>query len=121
MKKTNLVLGLIILFTLNIISGLIIKIVGITFPAPLLGMLILTLLIQFNIIPLHWVEDSCKLLLESIGMFFVPLLVGIVLYYHLISKNLLSISLNVIISTVIIMCVTGGIVELLIHRRNRAK
>lgn len=117
----NVLTGLGILLFLNIFSGFLVSCLHLQFPAPLLGMLILVALLQLKVIPVHVVEGGCRLLLDNMGLFFVPLLVGIVLYVHLIAVNAVPIVLTVAITTVLVMCATGITVDYLIHRRKRAK
>ena len=121
MNKFFIVIGLLILFSINILSVALVSFFHIHFPSPLVGLIILSILLQFKIIPIHWIEDSCNLLLENMGLFFVPLLVGIVLYSKLIAGNMIQIMLTIIISSVIIICITGKSVEYLIMRKARIK
>lgn len=109
--------GLTILLLLNILSGYITKIFHINFPSPLLGMIILVVLIQLKILPLKLVEDGCKFLLDNIGLFFVPIVVGVVIYLNVISQNALTILTSILTSTVIIICSTGLAVDYLLRKK----
>lgn len=121
MNKFYLFRGLGILFLLNRLSIFLVSFFHINFPSPLIGMIILGVLLQFKIIPIHWIEESCNLLLENMGLFFVPLLVGIVLYSKVISGNFAQIMFTIILSSIIIICTTGKSVEYLITSKARIK
>lgn len=121
MKIFYIVIGLGILFLLNFLSDFIVKMLNIHFPAPLIGMIILVLLIYFKIIPVHIVEDSSDLMLKNMSLFFVPLLVGIVVYLNVIAQNAVPILFTILITTVIIIVVTGITIEQIIKRRKKVK
>jgi holin-like protein len=121
MNKFFLVVGLGIIFLLNFLSVYFVSFFHIHFPSPLIGLIVLAVLLQFKIIPIHWIEDSCNLLLKNMGLFFVPLLVGIVLYSQLIADNMIPIIFTIILSSIIIICTTGKSVEYLVIRKKRIK
>lgn len=118
MKSFKILSGLGILFLLNFISIHLVSFLHIHFPSTLVGMIVLASLMYFKVIPQHFVEDACKLLLDNMGLFFVPLLVGIVIYFHLLSQNAVPILFTIVITTFAIICVTGIVVEFLMKRKN---
>ena len=121
MKIIYMIIGLSILFLLNFLSILLVSTFKIHFPAPLIGMIILAALIHCKIIPLQLIEESCKLLLKNMSLFFIPLLVGIVVYLNIIAQNAVPILFTILITTVIIISVTGITVEQLITWGKKAK
>ena len=121
MNIIYIITGFGILFLLNAVSIFLVNFLNIALPAPILGMLILICLIELKLIPMKYIEDSAKLMLDHMGLFFVPLVVGIVMYLNVIKQNALPILITVMVSTFIIICATGLAVEYLIKRRKKAK
>lgn len=87
------------------------KLTNIVFPAPILGIIVLFLLLQFKIIKREWIEDICALMLKYMPLLFVPLAVGIISYYGIIEKNLIPILINVIGTTTLTLLLTAMFVE----------
>lgn len=121
MKIIFIIIGISILFLLNFLSNAIVAYFHLHFPAPLIGMLMLAILIHFKVIPIRLIEDGCQLLLNNLALFFVPLVVSMVLYSNILAKNALPIILIVVISSVIIISVTGLTVEHLIGKQKKVK
>ena len=76
-------------------------------------MLILTLFLHLGWIKLHWVKAISDLLISNLGLFFVPPSVAILAYFDLIASNFWSISIAIVLSTFIVMVVTGHIYQFL--------
>lgn len=74
-------------------------------------MLLLFALLSFNILPLRYVEDACKLLLKNMPLYFIPIMVGLVAYRKLLSENAFGIFAAVMISTVLTLSLTAILVE----------
>ena len=110
-KGLKFIFGILILFVIQYLCNITIKLTHIILPAPILGLILLCFLLQINIIKKEWVKDSCEFLLKIMPMLFVPLLVGIIVYYSIIEKNLIQILLNVIITATFTLLLTGIIVE----------
>lgn len=107
MKADALLTGFTILIGLQLIAALILALLGSTFPAPLLAMLIFAVLLAFKIIKIEQIEDICNLLLSKLSLFFVAGSVSIVLYLDVIAKEWLAILGTIICSTIVTMVVTG--------------
>ncbi len=103
--------GFIILCFIQLICNWLVKSANITFPAPILGIVFLFILLKFNIIKKEWIEDICDLLLKYMPLLFIPLAVGIVSYYKIIEENLIPILINVIGTTTITLAITAIFVE----------
>lgn len=117
----TLTAGFIILVTIQFCSNIILQFFNIPFPSPLLGMMFLVLFIKFKIIPEHLIKDICELLLNNMTLFFVPLLVGVMIYFDVIHKNLVPILATVFISTFATMILTAIFVETMIKHIRRLK
>ncbi|WP_053955238.1 CidA/LrgA family protein [Inediibacterium massiliense] len=80
-------------------------------PGSILGMLILFMLLVFNIVKLEWVENCSDFLLKHLAFFFIPSGVGLIAALELLKKNWLPLSVIIFVSTIIVMGITGKIVE----------
>ncbi|KOF57435.1 MULTISPECIES: CidA/LrgA family protein [Clostridium] len=92
------------------------KLLNLPIPGNVLGMIILLILLNTGIIKLEKIEEISNFLLEHLAFFFVPAGVGLISCFGLLKKNLISITFIILISTIIIMAVTGLTVQLLKRR-----
>lgn len=80
---------------------------GITIPSSIIGMLLLTLLLQTKIIKEEWVKSVSDFLISNLGFFFVPPGVALLLYFDVIKAEFLPIVAATVASTIIVLIVTG--------------
>ncbi len=119
MTPTKLLQGFAILLTLQWLSTTIISFLGIPFPPPLLGMLILTTLLCTGVIKENYIEDICTALIDKMALLFLPAGVSMILYLDVIKAELLPISLTVILSSIIILCSTALVLEMLLRKKEK--
>ena len=119
MTPTKLLHGLAIILFLQWFSTAIISFLGIPFPPPLLGMLILTALLCTGVIKENYIEDICTALIDKMALLFLPAGVSMILYLDVIKAELLPISLTVILSSVIILCSTALVLEMLLRKKEK--
>lgn len=98
-----------ILFGCLALGELIIYLTHIPLPSSILGMLLLTLMLKLKIIKLEWVEGLSNFLVANIGFFFVPPGVAIMLYFDIIKAELWPIVTASVVSTVIVLAITGWV------------
>lgn len=80
---------------------------GIKLPSSIIGMLMLTLFLKIGWVKLDWIERMSKFLIANLGFFFVPPGVAIMLYLDIIKAQWLPITVATIVSTVLVLIVTG--------------
>lgn len=119
MTPTKLLHGLAILLALQWLSTEVIAFLGIPFPPPLLGMLILTALLCTGVIKENYIEDICTALIDKMALLFLPAGVSMILYLDVIKAELLPISLTVILSSIIILCSTALVLEMLLRKKEK--
>lgn len=108
MKKFGIfLLGLLIVFGTYYACLFFINSMHIPFPAPILGILVLFILLQTKLLPADLVKDFCSCSLKFMTLFFIPLFVGIIKYLSLIYQNLLPIVITIFITTFLIMVSVG--------------
>lgn len=101
-----------ILFGCLALGELLIFLTGIPLPSSIIGMLFLTLLLQLRAIRLEWVQTLADFLVANIGFFFVPPGVAIMCHFKLIKAELLPIIVASVVSTVLVLAVTGWVHQL---------
>lgn len=88
-------------------------------PGNILGMLILLLMLSSKMIKLEAIETVSKFLLDHLAFFFIPAGVGLLTAIDLIKENAINLIFVCIISTFIVMSVTGLIVQILINKKEK--
>ena len=101
-----------ILFGCLALGELLIYFTGIPLPSSIVGMLLLTLSLQLRVIRLEWVQTLADFLVANIGFFFVPPGVAIMCHFKLIKAEWLPIAVASVISTVLVLAVTGWVHQL---------
>lgn len=103
----NFIVGFGIILLILYLSKLILNVANIAFPAPILGIIILFVLLKIGLIKENWIENFCNFMLKNMILFFIPIFVGIISYTDLISKNLLAIIMTIFITTTLVMVAVG--------------
>ncbi len=119
MTPTTLLQGFALLLTLQWISTEIIALLGIPFPPPLLGMLILTTLLCTGVVKEKHINDICVALIDKMALLFLPAGVSMILYLDVIKAELLPISLTLVISSLIILTSTALVLEMLLSKKEK--
>lgn len=96
-----------IIFGCLALGELVVYLTGIQFPSSIIGMFFLTLFLHLGWVKLHWVKAISDLLLANLGLFFVPPSIAILVYFDLIAANFWSISIAIVLSTIIVIVITG--------------
>ena len=96
-----------ILFAFVALGELIVRLTGWPIPSSIIGMLMLTLSLKLNIIKLRQGDRLSNFLVHNLGFFFVPAGVGLMNCLGIISEQWLPVVGASVISTVVIMAVTG--------------
>ena len=117
-KGVRLFEGFIILLFMQSMGELLTRSFNLILPANLTGLLLLFLSLTLGIIKIHQVEDAASLLLDNLMALFIPLNAGLITVWPLLKKEGLAILTSILASTIIVMVVTGKVVELTAGRRN---
>ncbi|HFE6715702.1 TPA: CidA/LrgA family protein [Salmonella enterica subsp. enterica serovar Newport] len=80
-------------------------------PANLVGMVLMLALIVCRIIPLSWVRAGARWLLAEMLLFFVPAVVAVVNYAHLLLVDCWRIFSVIAISTLMVLGATAWVVD----------
>lgn len=94
---------------------------GITIPSSIIGMLLLTALLQMKVVKVEWVKSLSDFLIANFGFFFAPLGVALMLYFDVIKAEFVPITIATIVSTVIVLVATGWTFQILCRRTEKKK
>lgn len=111
-KKTfEFILGFLILFGFYFLSALVIKVLKITFPPAILGLMLFATALISGIIKENWIKTSVDFIMKYLPMLFIPFIVGIVAYKNLLMQNLPAVLVVIFITTIATIVGTGVFVE----------
>lgn len=102
-----MVRGFAILLLVQFVGEMISRGLKIPVPGNVIGMGLLLLALLAGVIRLEWVEEAADLLLSHLALFFVPAGVGVMVYFELIGREWLPIVVATVVSTFVVMAVTG--------------
>lgn len=101
-----------VLFAFLAIGELIVWLTDIPIPSSIIGMLLLTAALKAKIVKLRWVSGISDFLVKNLGFFFVPAGVALMLHFDLIKSQWLPIVGSALLSTIIVLAVTGWVHQL---------
>lgn len=81
-------------------------------------MLLLTILLKCKVLKLEWVKGVADFLTANLGFFFVPPGVALMLYFDLIKAEWLPIVIATLLSTAVVLVVTGWTHQWIAKRQN---
>ena len=88
-------------------------------PGSIVGMLLLFLLLQFKVLDLSSIENVSGFFLDNMAIFFIPAGVSLIKSLDLISDNVFVLLITIFISTIIVMYVTGKLVDIMINKKSK--
>lgn len=104
-----------VLFIFLALGELIVYLTSIPVPSSIIGMLLLAAALKLRVIRLLWVEKVADFLTRNLGFFFVPAGVGLMRCLGLVADQWLPIVASSVISTFIIIAVTGWVHQSVRH------
>lgn len=113
-----MVRGMAILLLLQFVGEVISRSLGVPIPGNVIGMGLLLAALGLGWVKLPWVQEAADLLLAHFALFFVPAGVGVMVYFDLIAKEWLAISVAMVVSTFAVMAATGW-TEAWLEKRGR--
>ncbi|MGL4851055.1 MAG: CidA/LrgA family protein [Phocaeicola sp.] len=102
-----------ILFGCLALGELTVYVTGVKLPSSIIGMLLLTLFLKLGWIKLNWIQGLSDFLIANLGFFFIPPGVALMLYFDLIAAQFWPIAIATLVSTILVLVVTGWIHQLI--------
>jgi len=106
-----MVRGFAILLICQLLGEVIGRGLGLPIPGNVLGMVLLLIALRLGLVRLDWVSEAADLLLGHMALFFVPAGVGVMTYAAMIGKEWLPITVATVVSTFVVMAVTGWLAD----------
>jgi len=104
---------LLLILTICFSGEVINRLFGLPIPGNIIGMIMLFLCLYTGIVKLEMIADIARFLLDHLAFFFVPAGVGLMAYLDIIESSWPTILLISLITTIIVMLITGHTVQLL--------
>lgn len=91
----------------------------ITFPASVISMILLMVLLLCGVIKQSWIQSVANFFVVNMGLFFVPALVGILGYVDVIKTRLLPFAAVAALTTPIVYVAAAWTVQLLMRGKGK--
>jgi holin-like protein len=95
----------------------IIAYLNVTFPASILGMLMLFVALSLGIVKLSWIEFAGNLVLKYLALLFIPIGVGLINYFDLIAAHWLVIVFSLFFTTLLTLFMVGHCYQWLVKEK----
>lgn len=105
-----------IIFACLLAGELVAMIPGLSVPGSIIGMLILTFLLDRKIVSPKTISPICRFLISNMTFFFVPPGVALMLYFDIIADEWLPITVATLVSIFLVIAVTGRLHQFLHHQ-----
>ena len=105
--------ALCIVFGCLAIGQAIVYLTGAKFPASIFGMGVLFALLQLGWVKLAWMQKITDVLMQNLSLFLVPPCVAVMSYLDLVARDFWSITVATVVSTFLVLFVTGKVHQLL--------
>lgn len=89
------------------------RLFNVPIPGNVIGMVLLLIALLTGIIKLESIENVTDFLLKHLAFFFVPAGIGVISSFDIIKSSLIPMLIVIILSTIIVIAVTGITVQLL--------
>ncbi len=117
-KIYGVIRGLLIIFAFLFIGEWASEIPAFPLPGNVTGMILIFLALQTGLVQLEWIKSGSDLLLKHMALFFVPPGVGLILYFDLIGRYWPAIVTSSVVSTLLVMWVTGFLYQKMTKKRD---
>lgn len=101
--------GLVLLLVFQFVGETVSNVLGLPIPGNVLGMGFMLLALVLGVVKEESLREAADLLLSYMALFFVPAGVGVMLYFDLIAREWLPIVVGTVLSTFVVMAVTGWV------------
>jgi holin-like protein len=115
-----LVRALAILLGFQFVGEAISRFLAVPIPGSVIGMGLLLAALGSGLVRLAWVEEGADLLLAHLALFFIPAGVGVMVHLDLLKAQWLPVVVSMVLSTFVVMAVTGWVETALSRRGKRA-
>ena len=108
-----------IIIAISLVGELLNRIIPLPIPASIYGMVILFTALCTGLIKLSAVRETGKFLIYIMPMMFIPATVGLLESWSIMQDFLTAIIVISLVSTVLVMVLTGHVTQLIIKLKNK--
>ena len=110
-----------IIFTICWISQIVEAVLPFPFPASVIGMVLLLILLLVRALKVDHIREKSDFLLSNMAFFFIPAGVSIINYFDILASNLIPLLVICLVSTLLTFAVTAWAVRLTRYLMARRK
>ena len=88
-------------------------------PGRIIGMILLFILLKYKVVKLENINEISNFFLDNMAIFFIPAGVSLIKSLDLISDNVFVLLITIFVSTIIVMYVTGKLVDIMINKKSK--
>ena len=110
-----------IIFSICWISQIIEKLLPFSFPASVIGMILLFILLCVLILKVDHIREKSDFLLENMAFFFIPAGVSIINYFDVLKNWVVQLIVICVVSTVVTFAVTAYSMKLALYLMQKKK
>lgn len=118
-KIKQLICSFGIIFAISFVGDFLHNLIPLPIPGSVYGLIILFCALNFKVVKLEWVEKGADIFIKIMPLLFVPSVVKIVTLQDVILENLVPILLIIVLSTVVVMGVTGRVAQKMIEEKEK--
>ncbi len=108
-----------IIMMVTFLGELIKYFVDLPIPASIYGICLMLILLMTKVIKLEQVQETGAFLIEIMTVTLIPITVGLIVSWNQLKEMLVPLLVTSIITTVLVMVVSGHVVQFLINSKNR--
>lgn len=110
-----------IILAVSFVGEILNKALPLPIPAGIYGIVLLFILLETKLVPLSAVKETGNLLIDIMPIMLVPAAVELMDYWGIVKPQLLKYLIAMVVSTIIVMVVSGLVTEGIIRLRKKAK
>lgn len=110
---------LLIILSINFLGEFLSNFLSLPLPGSIVGMLILLILLFTQLLKPDDIAETADFLLNNMAFFFIPAGVGVLVSYTLLSGSYFESVASIVLSTVVVMLVTGGATQFLVKKETK--
>ncbi len=106
-----------IILLISFVGELLYRFIPLPIPASIYGIVILFTLLLTKVIKLEQVKETASFLIEIMPLMFIPASIGLMDSWGVLSKNLISYIVIIVVTTVAVMVVAGRVTQFFVKRK----
>ena len=110
-----------IILLISFLGEILRAVIPLPIPASIYGLVLMLAALMTHLLPLEAVQDSGKFLIEIMALMVIPAAVGLLDSWSALGPILLSVAAITVVSTVVVMVVSGKVTQKIIRMDRREK